>query len=138
MLALEVTPLLRRVVVDAPGTVRRIGLTLSISHPRVSDLAIKLISPSGKAADIELAVDAMELAPHVDHIVIFSGDGDYRPQLEALAGTGGRCGFRVGKLRTASSRARRNTRQNQPRQCDPDVDTQSYVHCDRDRPPIRC
>ena len=23
--------------------------------------------------DIELAVDAMELAPHVDHIVIFSG-----------------------------------------------------------------
>ncbi len=29
--------------------------------------------------DIELAVDAMELAPRVDHIVIFSGDGDFRP-----------------------------------------------------------
>ena len=27
--------------------------------------------------DIELCVDAMELAPHVDHIVIFSGDGDF-------------------------------------------------------------
>ena len=33
--------------------------------------------------DIELAVDAMELAPHVDHIVIFSGDGDFRPLVEA-------------------------------------------------------
>ena len=28
--------------------------------------------------DIELAVDAMEMAPHVDHIVLFSGDGDFR------------------------------------------------------------
>ena len=32
--------------------------------------------------DIELAVDAMELAPHVDHIVIFSGDGDFKPLIE--------------------------------------------------------
>ena len=28
--------------------------------------------------DIELAVDAMELAEHLDHIVLFSGDGDFR------------------------------------------------------------
>ena len=28
--------------------------------------------------DIELAVNAMELAPHVDHIVLFSGDGDFQ------------------------------------------------------------
>ncbi len=34
--------------------------------------------------DIELAVDAMELAPHLDHIVLFSGDGDFRPLVEAL------------------------------------------------------
>lgn len=34
--------------------------------------------------DIELTVDAMELAPRVDHIVIFSGDGDYRPLIESL------------------------------------------------------
>jgi uncharacterized LabA/DUF88 family protein len=34
--------------------------------------------------DIELAVDAMELAPHVDHIVIFSGDGHFRPLIESL------------------------------------------------------
>src|ERR1700754_4018561 len=28
--------------------------------------------------DIELAVNAMELADHVDHLVLFSGDGDFR------------------------------------------------------------
>jgi uncharacterized LabA/DUF88 family protein len=28
--------------------------------------------------DVELAVDAMELAEHVDQIVLFSGDGDFR------------------------------------------------------------
>ena len=27
---------------------------------------------------LELAVDAMELAGHVDQIVLFSGDGDFR------------------------------------------------------------
>lgn len=34
--------------------------------------------------DIELAVDAMELAEHVDHIVLFSGDGDFRSLVEAI------------------------------------------------------
>ena len=34
--------------------------------------------------DIELTVDAMELAPRVDHIVLFSGDGDFRRLLEAV------------------------------------------------------
>jgi uncharacterized LabA/DUF88 family protein len=34
--------------------------------------------------DIELAVDAMELAPHVDHMVLFSGDGDFRSLVEAV------------------------------------------------------
>ena len=34
--------------------------------------------------DIELAVDAMELADTVDHFVIFSGDGDFRSLVEAL------------------------------------------------------
>jgi uncharacterized LabA/DUF88 family protein len=33
---------------------------------------------------IELAVDAMELAEHVDQIVLFSGDGEYRYLVEAL------------------------------------------------------
>lgn len=34
--------------------------------------------------DIELAVDAMELVDSVDHIVLFSGDGDFRSLVEAL------------------------------------------------------
>lgn len=34
--------------------------------------------------DIELAVDAMEIAAHVDHILLFSGDGDFRRLVEAL------------------------------------------------------
>lgn len=34
--------------------------------------------------DIELAVDAMELSEHVDHIVLFSGDGDFRSLVEAI------------------------------------------------------
>ena len=38
--------------------------------------------------DIELAVDAMELAPRVDHIVIFSGDGDFRPLIESVKAYG--------------------------------------------------
>ena len=34
--------------------------------------------------DMELAVDAMELSTTVDHMVIFSGDGDFRYLVEAL------------------------------------------------------
>ncbi|WP_456626708.1 LabA-like NYN domain-containing protein [Bradyrhizobium sp. URHC0002] len=48
--------------------------------------------------DIELAVDAMELAAHVDQIVLFSGDGDFRPLVEALQ----RRGVRVTVVSTIS------------------------------------
>ena len=51
--------------------------------------------PSGRRKikgnmDIELTVDAMELAPHLDHIVLFSGDGDFRCLVEALQQKGRR------------------------------------------------
>jgi uncharacterized LabA/DUF88 family protein len=49
--------------------------------------------------DIELCVDAMELAPHVDHIVLFSGDGDFRPMLAAVQ----RQGVRVSVVSTIRS-----------------------------------
>ncbi|MFN3663483.1 NYN domain-containing protein [Yoonia sp.] len=49
--------------------------------------------------DIELAVDAMELAPFLDHAVIFSGDGDFRPLIEALQ----RKGVRVSVVSTIRS-----------------------------------
>jgi uncharacterized LabA/DUF88 family protein len=34
--------------------------------------------------DIEIAVDAMELAEHVDQIILLSGDGDFRPLVAAI------------------------------------------------------
>jgi uncharacterized LabA/DUF88 family protein len=40
--------------------------------------------------DIELAVDMMEMAEHVDHIVLFSGDGDFRRLVEAVQRRGRR------------------------------------------------
>ena len=49
--------------------------------------------------DIELAVDAMELAPRVDHIVLFSGDGDFRPLVDAVQ----RKGCRVSVVSTVRS-----------------------------------
>ncbi|MFN4203242.1 MAG: NYN domain-containing protein [Tabrizicola sp.] len=49
--------------------------------------------------DIELCVDAMELAARVDHIVLFSGDGDFRPLVESLQ----RQGVRVSVVSTIRS-----------------------------------
>jgi uncharacterized LabA/DUF88 family protein len=49
--------------------------------------------------DIELAVDAMEFANRVDHIVLFSGDGDFRSLVEAVQ----RRGVRVTVVSTISS-----------------------------------
>jgi uncharacterized LabA/DUF88 family protein len=34
--------------------------------------------------DIELAIDMMEVAPNVDHVLLFSGDGDFRRLLESV------------------------------------------------------
>ena len=49
--------------------------------------------------DIDLAVNAMETADHVDHIVLFSGDGDFRPLVESLQ----RQGVRVSVVSTIRS-----------------------------------
>jgi len=49
--------------------------------------------------DIELAVDAMEMAEHVDHIVLFSGDGDFRSLVEAVQ----RKGVRVSVVSTITT-----------------------------------
>jgi uncharacterized LabA/DUF88 family protein len=49
--------------------------------------------------DIELAVDAMELAQHIDEMVLFSGDGDFRSLVEAVQ----RRGVRVTVVSTISS-----------------------------------
>jgi len=38
--------------------------------------------------DIEIAVDMLELAPHIDHVVLFSGDGDFRRLVQAVQAKG--------------------------------------------------
>ena len=49
--------------------------------------------------DIELAIDVMEMAQHLDHIVLFSGDGDFRRLVEAVQ----RKGVRVTVVSTMRS-----------------------------------
>ncbi len=34
--------------------------------------------------DVEIAVDMMEIAAHVDHVVLFSGDGDFRRLVQSV------------------------------------------------------
>ena len=38
--------------------------------------------------DIELAIDVLELSNHLDHVVLFSGDGDFRRLVEAVQNKG--------------------------------------------------
>jgi uncharacterized LabA/DUF88 family protein len=49
--------------------------------------------------DIELAVNAMEMAEHIDHMVLFSGDGDFRSLVEAVQ----RKGVRVSVVSTVTT-----------------------------------
>jgi uncharacterized LabA/DUF88 family protein len=49
--------------------------------------------------DIELAVTAMEMAAHIDHMVLFSGDGDFRSLVEAVQ----RQGVRVSVVSTVAT-----------------------------------
>jgi uncharacterized LabA/DUF88 family protein len=49
--------------------------------------------------DIELAVNAMEMADHIDHMVLFSGDGDFRSLVEAIQ----RKGVRVSVVSTVAT-----------------------------------
>jgi uncharacterized LabA/DUF88 family protein len=49
--------------------------------------------------DIELAIDVMEMAQYLDHVVLFSGDGDFRRLVEAIQ----RKGVRVTVVSTIRS-----------------------------------
>jgi uncharacterized LabA/DUF88 family protein len=49
--------------------------------------------------DIELAIDVMEMAEHLDHVVLFSGDGDFRRLVDAVQ----RRGVRVSVVSTIRS-----------------------------------
>jgi len=67
-------------------------------------LTIELGDSTGRrkvkgSMDIELTVNAMELAEHIDEMVLFSGDGDFRALVEAMQ----RCGVLVNVVSTAST-----------------------------------
>jgi len=70
----------------------------------VTKAAKELVDRTGRRKikgnmDVELAVDAMEIAPHIDQMVLFSGDGDFRSVVEAVQ----RCGVRVVVVSTIST-----------------------------------
>src|SRR5262249_15327442 len=55
----------------------------------VTKAAKEFVDPSGRrrmkgSMDIELAVDAMEIARNIDRMILFSGDGDFRSLVEAV------------------------------------------------------
>lgn len=50
--------------------------------------------------DVELAIDMLELSPHVDHAVLFSGDSDFRRLVEAVQRRGVRVTV-VSSIRTS-------------------------------------
>ena len=70
----------------------------------VTKAAKELVDQTGRRKikgnmDVELAVDAMEIAPHIHQMVLFSGDGDFRSVVEAVQ----RCGVRVVVVSTIST-----------------------------------
>jgi len=71
----------------------------------VSKPAKEYIDQAGKSVikgnmDIEIAVDMMAMADRLDHVVLFSGDGDFRPLVEAVQ----KKGCRVTAVSSSKSR----------------------------------
>ena len=88
--------------------------------------------------DIELAVDVMEMAENLDHVVLFSGDGDFRPLVQAIQ----RKGVRVTVVSTVRSNPPMAADELR-RQADTFIELQdleaeiSRQHGARDQPPAR-
>jgi uncharacterized LabA/DUF88 family protein len=64
----------------------------------------EFVDPSGRRKikgnmSVELAVNAMELADQIDQMILFSGDGDYRPLVQAIQ----RKGIHVTVISTVTS-----------------------------------
>ncbi|OSI80168.1 NYN domain-containing protein [Bradyrhizobium canariense] len=98
----------------------------------------EFVDPSGRRKvkgnmNIELAVDAMELAGKLDEMVLFSGDGDFRSLVEAVQ----RRGVRVTVVSTMASRPSMIADELR-RQADVFTDlVELQAKIGRDRPPAR-
>lgn len=70
---------------------------LSYNGYSVLDKSVRSVTDSGGRKrivgkiDVELTVDMMELAPHVDHIVLISGNNDFSAAIRALQRLGKKC-----------------------------------------------
>lgn len=67
----------------------------------VTKSAREFFDPLGRrkikgSIDLELAIDALDIAPKLNHLVLFSGDGDFKPLVMALQ----RHGVRVSVVST--------------------------------------
>ncbi len=83
--------------------------------------------------DIELTIDALDLADKVDQVFIMSGDGDFRPLVEALQ----RRGVRVAVVSTVASQPPMVS-DDLRRQCDEFIDIASLkVRRDQADRPVR-
>jgi uncharacterized LabA/DUF88 family protein len=82
--------------------------------------------------DIEIAIDMMEMAESVDHIVLFSGDGDFRRLVEAVQRKGVRVTV-VSTVRTSPPMAADELR----RQADYFVELQELAPTISRNPPDR-
>jgi uncharacterized LabA/DUF88 family protein len=88
------------------STIRPLIDWLSYNGYTVVTKAIKeFVDASGRRKmkgnmDVELAVNAMELAEHIDQMVLFSGDGDFRSLVAAML----RRGVRVTVVSTIATR----------------------------------
>src|SRR5213078_4790442 len=72
--------------------------------------------------DIELAIDVMEMSACVDHVVIFSGDGDFRRLVEAVQRRGRRVSV-VSTIRSSPPMVSDDLR----RQCDAFIELQELA-----------
>jgi uncharacterized LabA/DUF88 family protein len=62
-------------------------------YTMVTKLAREFTDATGRkrfkgSTDIELAVEMMALAPRIDHMILFSGNGDFRRAIEAVQAQG--------------------------------------------------
>jgi len=62
-------------------------------YSMVTKMAREFTDATGKkrfkgSTDIELAVEMLSLAPHLDHIILFSGNGDFKRAIEAVQAKG--------------------------------------------------
>ena len=83
--------------------------------------------------DIELAIDMMEMSDNLDHIMLFSGDGDFRRLVEAVQRKGVRVTV-VSSVKTTPPMVADELRRQADHFLDLDELAPMIQRADRDRP----